>query len=104
MRNFGGLEIDGESSIKKFIKSDINLDNIKTMDLIKYNILSKDSRFLLIISERSMFDFLIIFKEISKINKDNKTNSKITKKIELINFIGSPFIKDKLNSFNRNYY
>lgn len=97
MRNFGGLEIDGESSIKKFIKSDINLD--KTMDLIKYNILSKDSRFLLIISERSMFDFLIIFKEISKINKDNKTNSKITKKIELINFIGSPFIKDKLNSF-----
>ena len=74
------------------------------MDLIKYNILSKDSRFLLIISERSMFDFLIdiIFKEISKINKDNKTNSKITKKIELINFIGSPFIKDKLNSFN--YY
>ena len=55
MRN--GLEIDGESSIKKFIKSDINLD--KTMDLIKYNILSKDSRFLLIISERSMFDFLI---------------------------------------------
>ena len=78
-----GLEIDGESSIKKFIKSDINLD--KTMDLIKYNILSKDSRFLLIISERSMFDFLIIFKEISKINKDNKTNSKITKKIELIN-------------------
>ena len=98
MRN--GLEIDGESSIKKFIKSDINLD--KTMDLIKYNILSKDSRFLLIISERSMFDFLIIFKEISKINKDNKTNSKITKKIELINFIGRPFIKDKLNSFN--YY
>ena len=92
MRNFEGLEIDGESSIKKFIKSDINLDNIKTMDLIKYNILSKDSRFLLIISERSMFDFLIIFKEISKINKDNKTNSKITKKIELINFIGSPFI------------
>ena len=76
------------------------------MDLIKYNILSKDSRFLLIISERSMFDFLIdiIFKEISKINKDNKTNSKITKKIELINFIGRPFIKDKLNSFNRNYY
>lgn len=102
MRNFGGLEIDGESSIKKFIKSDINLD--KTMDLIKYNILSKDSRFLLIISERSMFDFLIIFKEISKINKDNKTNSKITKKIELINFIGRPSIKDKLNSFNRNYY
>ena len=51
MRNFGGLEIDGESSIKKFLKNDIYLDNIKTMDLIKDNILSKESRFLLIISE-----------------------------------------------------
>ena len=58
----------------------INLDNIKTMDLIKYNILSKDSRFLLIISERSMFDFLIILKEIPKI-KIIKLILKLQKKL-----------------------
>jgi hypothetical protein len=35
----------------------MNFDDIKTMDLVKNNILSKDSRFLLLISEKSILLF-----------------------------------------------
>ena len=44
-RNLSGLEINGESTLKKYIK-EINFDDIKIMDLLKDNITSKDSRFL----------------------------------------------------------
>ena len=44
-RNLSGLEINGESTLKKYIKA-INFDDIKIMDLLKDNITSKDSRFL----------------------------------------------------------
>ena len=56
-RNLNGLEINGESSLKKYI-TDINFDDIRTIDLIKDNIIStKDTRFLLLASEKSMFGF-----------------------------------------------
>ena len=118
LRNFGGLEIkekkeeketralkyvldreykkgDNDENLKKFLS--INFDDIKTMDLVKDNILSKDSRFLLLVSEKSMFDFLIniIKQELEKIN-NNSTNSN-KKKITYVNYIGSPFKGDKIN-------
>jgi len=52
-RNLNGLEINGESTLKKYIK-DINFDDLKTMDLVKDNIKSRDIRFLLLASEKSM--------------------------------------------------
>ena len=60
-RNLNGLEIEGKSSLKTYIKdNDINFDNLRTMDLVIENIKSKDTRFLLLASEKSMFGFLII--------------------------------------------
>jgi len=96
-RNLNGLEINGEISLKKFIK-DINFDDLKTMDLVKDNIKSfKDTRFLLLISEKSMFGFLIDFikKEIDEINKNNNYENK---KINYITYIGSPFKGDTMNN------
>ena len=57
-RNLSGLEINGESTLKKYIK-DINFDDLKIMDLVKDNIKSRDTRYLLLASEKSMFSFLI---------------------------------------------
>ena len=60
-RNLNGLEIEGKSSLKTYIKdNDINFDNLRTMDLVIENIKSKDTRFLLLASEKSMFGFLMI--------------------------------------------
>ena len=60
-RNLNGLEIEGKSSLKTYIKdNDINFDNLRTMDLVIENIKSKDTRFLLLASEKSMFGFLLI--------------------------------------------
>ena len=95
-RNLNGLEINGESSLKKYI-TDINFDDIRTIDLIKDNIIStKDTRFLLLASEKSMFGFLIdiIKKEIEEMN----TCSSNTKKINYVTYIGSPFKGDRMNS------
>ena len=77
-RNLSGLEIDGEISLKKYIK-EINFDDLRTMDLIKDNIIStKDTRFLLLASEKSMFGLVIDFikKEIEQMN-NNLDNKKI---------------------------
>ena len=52
-RNLSGLEINGESSLREYIKY-INFDDLKTMDLVKDNIKSRDIRFLLLASEKSM--------------------------------------------------
>ena len=82
-RNLNGLEINGESSLKKYIKN-INFDNIKTMDLIKDNIASKDTRFLLLATEKSMFGFLI---DIIKKEIENH-----------VTYIGSPFKGDRMNA------
>ena len=81
-RNLSGLEINGESSLKKYIK-DKNFDDLKTMDLVKDNIKSRDTRFLLLASEKSMFGFLI---DIIK----NEIENHVT-------YIGSPFKGDKMN-------
>ena len=81
-RNLSGLEINGEISLKKYIK-DINFDDLKTMDLVKDNIKSRDTRFLLLASEKSMFGFLI---DIIK----NEIENHMT-------YIGSPFKGDKMN-------
>lgn len=81
-RNLSGLEINGESSLKKYIK-DIDFDDLKTMDLVKDNIKSRDTRFLLLASEKSMFGFLI---DIIK----NEIENHVT-------YIGSPFKGDKMN-------
>ena len=60
-RNLNGLEIEGKSSLKTYIKdNDINFDNLRTMDLVIENIKSKDTRFLLLASEKSIFGFLMI--------------------------------------------
>jgi len=60
-RNLNGLEIEGKSILKTYIKdNDINFDNLRTMDLVIENIKSKDTRFLLLASEKSMFGFLMI--------------------------------------------
>jgi len=56
-RNLSGLEINGESSLREYIKY-INFDDLKTMDLVKDNIKSRDIRFLLLASEKSMFNLL----------------------------------------------
>ena len=93
-RNLSGLEIDGKSSLSRYIKDEkIKFDNLNTMELIKDNILSKDSRFLLLSSEKSMFSFLMDFikKEIEKIN--NNANNKIN----YVTYIGSPFKGDRMN-------
>ena len=86
----------GNNSLKSF--NSMNFDDIKTMDLVKDNILSKDSRFLLLISEKSMFDFLIniIKQELEKINKSS-SNSSDNKQINYVNYIGSPFKGDRIN-------
>ena len=86
-RNLNGLEINGESRLKQNIK-DINFDDLSIMDLIKDNFISKDNRFLLLISEKSMFNFLmdIIGKEIEQMNNNYVT------------YIGSPFKGDKINT------
>ena len=57
----------------------ISFDQIKTMDLVKDNLISKDCRFLLLISEKSMFGLLmnIIRQEIDKINKSSSDNRQI---------------------------
>ena len=61
--------------------------------------MSKDNnRFLLLISEKSMFDFLInIIKD--ELEQMSKTlgNSSDNKKISYVNYIGSPFKGDKIN-------
>ena len=85
-RNFSGLEINGESTLKKYISeiSKLNFDELKTIDLIKENIRSKDTRFLLLASEKSMFSFLIYM---------------IKEEIEnYVAYIGSPFKGDKINT------
>ena len=118
LRNFSGLELkeekeekitrslkyvlertykkgDNDENLKKFLS--INFDDIKTIDLVKDNILSKDSRFLLLVSEKSMFDFLIniIKQELEKINLNSPDSD--NKKITYVNYIGSPFKGDKIN-------
>ena len=50
-KNLNGLEINGKSSLKLYIK-DIDFDDLNTVDLIKDNINNKDDRFLLLISEK----------------------------------------------------
>ena len=77
-RNLNGLEIEGKSSLKTYIKdNDINFDNLRTMDLVIENIKSKDTRFLLLASEKSMFGFLmdIIKKELEKMNSNSDDNN-----------------------------
>ena len=93
-RNLYNLEINRESILKEYVK-DINIDNLRTMDLIKDNILSKDSRFLLLVSEKAMFSFLIdiIIKEIEEIN-----TSFYNKKMNYMTYIGSPFKGDRMNT------
>jgi len=94
-RNLSGLEIDGEISLKKYIK-EINFDDLRTMDLIKDNIIStKDTRFLLLASEKSMFGLVIDFikKEIEQMN-----NNLDNKKINYVTYIGSPFKGDAMNA------
>ena len=100
LRNLSGLEINGDNTLKKYFENvendkKLNFDDIKTIDLIKENILSKDSRFLLLSSEKSMFDFLINFikKELEKMNENSSDN----KQINYVNYIGSPFKGDKMN-------
>ena len=48
-RNLNGLEINGENTLKKHIK-DINFYEFNLIDLIKDNIISNESRHLLLIS------------------------------------------------------
>lgn len=69
------------------------------MDLVKENIISKVSMFLLLISERSMFEILIniIKKEIEQMNKGS-VNLKDVKKVEYVTYFGSPFKEDKTNT------
>ena len=89
-RNLNGLEINGEISLKKYMTK-VNFDNINIIECIKENITSKDNRFLLLISEKSMFDYIIdiMKKEIEQINNNYVT------------IIGSPFNEDKKNlSYN----
>ena len=81
-RNLSGLEINGESSLKKYIEG-IKIDEKKIMDLVKDNIASKDTRFLLLASEKSMFGFLI---DIIKKEIENH-----------VVYIGSPFKGDRMN-------
>ena len=97
-RNLGGLEKNGESTLKKYINN-INFNELRTMDLVKENIISKDSRFLLLISERSMFEILIniIKKEIEQMNKSS-VNLEDDKKVEYVIYFGSPFKGDRMNT------
>ena len=120
LRNLSGLEIEivkekknslkyaldrqlekdsGDDSLKYF--NSMSFDDIKTMDLVKDNILSKDSRFLLLISEKSMLDFLIniIKQELEKMNKSssNSSDNKQIKQIKYVNYIGSPLKGDRIN-------
>ena len=113
LRNLSGLEIEGKNSLKYVLKkyqekndnqyiqefNKIYFDDIRTIDLVKDNIMSKDNnRFLLLISEKSMFDFLInIIKD--ELEQMSKTlgNSSDNKKISYVNYIGSPFKGDKIN-------
>ena len=81
-RNLSGLEINGESSLKKYMEG-IKIDEKKIMDLVKDNIASKDTRFLLLASEKSMFGFLI---DIIKKEIENH-----------VVYIGSPFKGDRMN-------
>ena len=85
-----------DENLKKF--KEMNFNDIKTMDLVKHNIMSKDSRFLLLISEKSMFDFLmnIIKKNLEQMN-ESSSNSSGNKQINYVNYIGSPFKGDKMN-------
>ena len=107
-RNLNGLEIDGDNQLKKFLKElknddkidqqdykEINLDDINEIDLIIDNITSKDCRFLLLISEKSMFDFLvnIIKKKLNELNE----HSEDKKQYNYVNYIGSPFKGDMFN-------
>ena len=91
-KNLNGLEINGKSSLKLYIK-DIDFDDLNTVDLIKDNINNKDDRFLLLISEKNMFGFLIdiIKKEIEKLNNKN-----------YIEYIDSPLKGDKVDIFYNN--
>ena len=93
-RNLSGLEINGKSILDEYIK-DIKFDDIRTMDLIKDNIQSKESRFLLLISESSMFNFLmnIIKNELEQMNKEYSNKNPL----KYVNYIGSPFKGDKMN-------
>ena len=95
-RNLNGLEIEGKSSLKTYIKdNDINFDNLRTMDLVIENIKSKDTRFLLLASEKSMFGFLmdIIKKELEKMNSNSDDNNIINEVV----YMGSPFKDDRIN-------
>ena len=97
-KNLGGLEKNGESTLKKYINN-INFEELRTMDLVKENIISKDSRFLLLISERSMFEILIniIKKEIEQMNKSS-VNLEDDKKVEYLIYFGIPFKGDRMNT------
>jgi hypothetical protein len=90
-KNLSGLEINGKSSLKKLVNN-INFDDLREMDLIKDNIISEDTRFLLLVSEKSMFGFLIdiIKKEIIQMNKFS-INQEDSKKVEYVTYIGIPF-------------
>ena len=92
-RNLNGLEINGESTLKKYITS-YNFDNLKTMDLVIDNIISLDTRFLLLISENAMFSFLI---DIIK-DKIKEKNISSDNKINYVTYIGSPFKGDIMNN------
>ena len=92
-RNLNGLEIEGKSSLKTYIKdNDINFYNLRTMDLVIENIKPKDTRFLLLASEKSMFGFLmdIIKKELEKMNSNSDDNG-VMKEVVCV---GSPFKGD----------
>lgn len=95
-RNLNGLEIEGKSSLKTYIKdNDINFDNLRTMDLVIENIKSKETRFLLLASEKSKFGFLmdIIKNELEKMNSNSDDNNIINEVV----YMGSPFKGDKMN-------
>ena len=92
-RNLNGLEIEGKSSLKTYIKdNDINFYNLRTMDLVIENIKSKDTRFLLLAFEKSMFGFLmdIIKNELEKMNSNSDDNNIINEVV----YMGSPFKGD----------
>ena len=107
-RNLNGLEINGENQLKIFLeglknnekldedyRNTIKLDEVNEIDLIIDNITSKDCRFLLLISEKSMFDFLvnIIKKRLNDLNE----HAEDKKQYNYVNYIGSPFKGDMFN-------
>ena len=100
-RNLNGLNLldeQKENILNKYIQElnkEIKFDDIKTLKLIKDNIISRNSRFLLLITETSMFDFLI---NIIKKELESKLFFSKNKKYNFVNFIGSPFKEDIFNN------